>query len=115
MPKLSPKDMQAALAVAQKAFKEKFTPGFYHGSPSNKIEAFDPTKSVKDPMYITPKATFVTRDPEFAESFLSMNNSGKIKNRTAKISKIFCDKPPLKNINNQPHKNTHQPYWVGFY
>ena len=79
MPKLSPKDMQAALAVAQKAFKEKFTPGFYHGSPSNKIEAFDPTKSVKDPMYITPKATFVTRDPEFAESFLSMNNSGKIK------------------------------------
>ena len=79
MPKLSPKDMQAALAVAQKAFKEKFTPGFYHGSPSNKIKEFDPTKSVKDPMYITPKATFVTRDPEFAESFLSMNNSGKIK------------------------------------
>jgi hypothetical protein len=30
-------------------------------------------------MYTTPKATFVTRDPEFAESFLSMNNSGKVK------------------------------------
>jgi GNAT superfamily N-acetyltransferase len=40
---------------------------------------FDPTKSKKDPMYTTPKATFVTRDPEFAESFLSMNNSGKVK------------------------------------
>jgi hypothetical protein len=64
---------------AQAAYKAKFTPGFYHGSPSNKIEAFDPTKSAKDPMYITPKATFVTRDPEFAESFLSMNNSGKVK------------------------------------
>ena len=64
---------------AQAAYKAKFTPGFYHGSPSNSIEAFDPTKSMKDPMYITPKATFVTRDPEFAESFLSMNNSGKVK------------------------------------
>jgi hypothetical protein len=79
MPKLSPKDMQAALAVAKDEFKKKFTPGFYHGSPSPNIKEFDPTKSAKDPMYITPKATFVTRDPEFAESFLSMNNSGKVK------------------------------------
>jgi len=67
------------MKAAVEEFKKKFTPGFYHGSPSPNIEAFDPTKSVKDPMYITPKATFVTRDPEFAESFLSMNNSGKIK------------------------------------
>jgi hypothetical protein len=75
MPKLTPAQMKKAV----EEFKSKFTTGFYHGSPSNKIEAFDPTKSAKDPMYITPKATFVTRDPEFAESFLSMNNSGRIK------------------------------------
>jgi hypothetical protein len=68
-----------ALDLAKETFKKKFTPGFYHGSPDPSITAFDPTKSAKDPMYITPKATFVTRDPEFAESFLSMNNSGKIK------------------------------------
>ena len=67
------------LEEAQAAYKAKFTPGFYHGSPDPSITAFDPTKSAKDPMYITPKATFVTRDPEFAESFLSMNNNGKIK------------------------------------
>lgn len=71
----SPAEMKAAV----EAFKKQFTTGFYHGSPSPNIEAFDPTKSAKDPMYTTPKATFVTRDPEFAESFLSMNNSGKVK------------------------------------
>lgn len=67
------------LDEAQAAYKAKFTPGFYHGSPSPNITAFDPTKSAKDPMYTTPQATFVTRDPQFAESFLSMNNSGKVK------------------------------------
>lgn len=70
---------QTAFGNRQEDFKNQFTGGFYHGSPANNIEAFDPTKSAKDPMYITPKATFVTRDPEFAESFLSMNNSGKMK------------------------------------
>lgn len=67
------------MKAAVEAFKKQFTGGFYHGSPSPNIKEFDPTKSAKDPMYTTPKATFVTRDPEFAESFLSMNNSGKIK------------------------------------
>ena len=75
MPKLTPAQMKAAV----EEFKKKFTTGFYHGSPSPNIKEFDPTKSAKDPMYITPKATFVTRDPEFAESFLSMNNNGKVK------------------------------------
>jgi hypothetical protein len=75
MPKLTPAQMKKAV----EEFKKKFTTGFYHGSPSPDIKEFDPTKSKKDPMYTTPKATFVTRDPEFAESFLSMNNSGKIK------------------------------------
>lgn len=79
MPKLSLPEIRALLDEAKAAYKAKFTTGFYHGSPANNIEAFDPTKSAKDPMYITPKATFVTRDPEFAESFLSMNNSGKVK------------------------------------
>jgi hypothetical protein len=75
MAKPTPAQMKAAV----EAFKKKFTTGFYHGSPSPDIKEFDPTKSKKDPMYTTPKATFVTRDPEFAESFLSMNNSGKVK------------------------------------
>jgi hypothetical protein len=75
MAKLTPAQMKKAV----EEFKKKFTTGFYHGSPSPDIKEFDPTKSKKDPMYTTPKATFVTRDPEFAESFLSMNNSGKIK------------------------------------
>jgi hypothetical protein len=61
-----------ALDLAKEAFKKKFTPGFYHGSPSNKIEAFDPSKgsipNVKD--HITPNVTFVTPKPDFAESFL---------------------------------------------
>jgi len=71
----SPKEMKKSI----EEFKKQFTGGFYHGSPSPDIKEFDPTKSKKDPMYTTPKATFVTRDPEFAESFLSMNNSGKVK------------------------------------
>ena len=75
MAKLTPAQMKKAV----EEFKKKFTTGFYHGSPSPDIKEFDPTKSKKDPMYTTPKATFVTRDPEFAESFLSMNNSGKVK------------------------------------
>ena len=56
---------------AQAAYKAKFTPGFYHGSPSNSIEAFDPTKSIKDEMFTTPHATFVSPNPKFAESYLS--------------------------------------------
>jgi hypothetical protein len=75
MAKLTPAQMKKAV----EEFKKQFTGGFYHGSPSPDIKAFDPTKSKKDPMYTTPKATFVTRDPEFAESFLSMNNNGKVK------------------------------------
>lgn len=61
------------------AYKAKFTPGFYHGSPSPDIKSFDPTKSPRDPMYVTPKASFVTQDPKFAESFLSMGNNGRYK------------------------------------
>jgi len=60
------------LEAAAAAFKKQFTPGFYHGSPSNKIKEFDPSKGsipdVKD--HITPNVTFVTPKPEFAESFL---------------------------------------------
>jgi len=77
MPKKLPS--QAQMKALIEDFKKQFTGGFYHGSPANNIEAFDPTRSKKDPMYTTPHATFVTRDPKFAESFLSMNNNGKIK------------------------------------
>lgn len=80
-------------------FKNQFAPGFYHGSPANDIVAFDPLKSAKDPMYITPKATFVTRDPEFAESFLSMNNNGKMKSGSTMY-------PVSVNLGQHWHPNT---------
>jgi hypothetical protein len=61
---------------AQAAYKAKFTPGFYHGSNANNIKAFDPLKNT-DPMKLeTPGVTFVTRDPDFAESFLPGSNRG---------------------------------------
>ena len=66
MAKPTPAQMKAAV----EAFKKKFTGGFYHGSPSNKIEAFDPNKSMKDPMMAVRGATFVSPNPKFAESFL---------------------------------------------
>ena len=66
----SPAEMKAAI----EAFKGKFTTGFYHGSPSNNIEAFDPSKG--DRSYPTEGVTFVTRDSDFADSFLGMNRKG---------------------------------------
>jgi hypothetical protein len=59
---------------AQAAYKAKFTPGFYHGSPSNSIEAFDPSKG--DRAFPTEGVTFATRSPKFADSFLGMNRKG---------------------------------------
>lgn len=55
---------------AVEAFKKKFTPGFYHGSPSPNITSFDPLKSkVRDVDFVTPGVTFVTKSPNFADSF----------------------------------------------
>lgn len=68
-----------ALDAAKEAYKAKFTSGFYHGSPSNKIKDFDPTKTPGDVDMITPGATFVTRDKDFAESFLPMGPKGQYK------------------------------------
>jgi len=67
MPKPTPAQMKAAI----EEFKKKFTGGFYHGSPSNKIKAFDPSKSIKDPDMTTPGVTFVSPKPRFAESYLA--------------------------------------------
>lgn len=55
--------------AAREAFKSKFEHGYYHGSPSNEIKVFDPSQSDKD-LLATPQATFVTKEPAFAESFL---------------------------------------------
>jgi hypothetical protein len=71
MAKLTPAQMKAAV----EAFKKKFTTGFYHGSPSNKIKAFDASKG--DKAFPTEGVTFVTRDPDFADSFLGMHRKGK--------------------------------------
>ena len=71
-----PKIPTAEMKKAVEEFKKQFTGGFYHGSPSSKIKAFDSAKN-KDPMKLeTPGVTFVTRDPDFAESFLPMTQRG---------------------------------------
>lgn len=68
----SPKEMKRAV----EEFKKQFTGGFYHGSGSPNIKAFDSTKNT-DPMKLeTPGVTFVTRDPDFAESFLPGSERG---------------------------------------
>lgn len=66
----SPKEMKRAV----EEFKKQFTGGFYHGSPSPNIKAFDPNKG--DRAFPTDGVTFVTRDPDFADSFLGMNRKG---------------------------------------
>ena len=72
MPKKVP--TPAEMKAAVEAFKKQFTGGFYHGSPSNKIKAFDASKG--DRAFPTENVTFVTRDPDFADSFLGMNRKG---------------------------------------
>lgn len=62
---------------AQAAYKAKFTPGFYHGSPASSIEKFDPKHAASEAGVSTDaagnkfaEATFLTTDPRFANSFL---------------------------------------------
>jgi hypothetical protein len=71
MPKLTPAQMKAAV----EAFKKQFTGGFYHGSPSNKIKEFDPTKSNKPEEYITPGVTFLTKNPSFAHDYMPIRGT----------------------------------------
>jgi hypothetical protein len=74
MAKPTPAQMKAAV----EAFKKKFTTGFYHGSPSSKIKAFDPAHNPSlDASYAKEaNATFLTRDPSFANSFLPEGRLG---------------------------------------
>lgn len=71
MAKPTPAQMKAAV----EAFKKKFTGGFYHGSPSNKIKEFDATKSNKPEEYITPGVTFLTKNPSFAHDYMPMKGT----------------------------------------
>jgi len=71
MPKLSIAEIRAVLDDAKAAYKAKFTPGFYHGSPSPNITAFDPTKTIKDADMATHGVTFVSPSARFAESYLA--------------------------------------------
>ena len=70
MPKLTPAQMKAAV----EEFKNRFTPGYYHASPSPNIKAFDPTKSSKPEEYITPGVTFLSQHPKFVHDYLLMKN-----------------------------------------
>lgn len=73
----TPAEMKAAV----EAFKNKFTHGFYHGSPSPSIKAFDPYHEASELGSATMEgqkaanATFLTRDPKFASSFLPTGNA----------------------------------------
>lgn len=77
MPKKLPSTKEMKKAVEE--FKKQFTGGFYHGSPSPKIKAFDSTKNPDPNKLETPGVTFVTRDPDFAEAFLPMTEKGAYK------------------------------------
>ena len=72
MPKLIPTPAQMKAAVEE--FKNRFTPGYYHASPSPNIKAFDPTKSSKPEEYITPGVTFLSQHPKFVHDYLLMKN-----------------------------------------
>ena len=74
MPKLTPAQMKAAV----QEFKNRFTPGYYHASPSPKIKAFDPTKSSKPEEYITPGVTFLSQHPKFVHDYLLMKNKSMV-------------------------------------
>jgi hypothetical protein len=65
------------MKAAVEAFKKQFTTGFYHGSPSNNIKAFDPFHAPSETGVSASQggekaanATFLTTDPSFANSFL---------------------------------------------
>ena len=66
-------EMKAFLDRAR-GYQEQFTPGFYHGSGSPNIKAFDPKKGflsgVKEEEKIVPNVIFASPKPQFAESFL---------------------------------------------
>jgi hypothetical protein len=75
--------MRALLEDAKAAYKAKFTPGFYHGSPASDIKAFDPEHPASEygssGNFLTGEkeanATFLTKDPRFANSFLPPGNA----------------------------------------
>ena len=71
MAKPTPAQMKAAV----EAFKNRFTPGYYHASPSPNIKAFDPTKSKKPEEYITPGVTFLSQNPKFVHDYLPMKGT----------------------------------------
>jgi hypothetical protein len=75
MAKPTPAQMKAAI----EAFKKKFTPDFYHSSPSPGIKKFDSSKSKKDSDLTTPGVTFLSPKPHFSESFLPVKQSGEYK------------------------------------
>ena len=81
MPKLSLPQIRALLDDAKAAYKAKFTPDFYHASPANDIKAFDPTHAPSEngvSLYAgddKANATFLTRDPRFANSMLPHGNA----------------------------------------
>ena len=58
MPKLSLPQIRAMLDDAKAAYKAKFTPDFYHASPSNKIKAFD-TQAERNPSFLTALEEFL--------------------------------------------------------
>jgi hypothetical protein len=73
------------LEAAAAAFKKKFTPGFYHGSPSPNIKAFD-TQAERNPNFLTaleeesndlaPRGfVSLTRNPKFSNDYATGKNA----------------------------------------
>jgi hypothetical protein len=66
-----------SLGEAQAAYKAKFTPGFYHGSPSNSIKAFD-TQAERNPNFLT--ALEEESNDLAPRGFVSLTNNPKFSN-----------------------------------
>lgn len=75
---MNPKDIAKMMAELKRAYEAKFTPGYFHASPNPNIRAFDPfhTPNPIDGQTTPRGATFLTKDPDFAESYLDKNAKG---------------------------------------
>jgi hypothetical protein len=72
-----PKIPTAEMKKAVEEFKAKFTPGYYHASPSNKIKIFDPASARKGEELTTPGVSFFSPNPKWADkNFLPYGNEG---------------------------------------
>tara|TARA_R110000868_G_scaffold42198_5_gene143230 strand:- start:1143 stop:4556 length:3414 start_codon:yes stop_codon:yes gene_type:complete len=103
------------LEAAAAAFKKQFTPGFYHGSPSNKIKEFD-TQAERNPNFLT--ALEEESNDLAPRGFISLTNTPKFSNdyATGKNATVY---PVSANLGKhfdprlQENYDVFHKYWKG--